>query len=868
MLRHKNIDRICCIVLALTLLLTCCFMGAAAAGVVKGDNTIGYENRLFDQSRVHTIDIVMDDWEAFLETCTSEVYSSCTVIIDGESYGNAAIRGKGNTSLSSVAQYGNNRYSFKIEFDQYQSGRTYHGLDKLSLNNVIQDKTYLKDYVAYTLMNKMGVAAPLCSFAQIRVNGEDWGFYLAVEGVEDGFLQRNYGSDHGELYKPDSMSFGGGRGNGKGFDMENFAEMFNSKTSDGADEEQGDADNTADPENADAVASATMQMPGGFDPAGMGDMPGGFDPSGMGDMFGGFDPSNMTMPENFDFSGMEMPDGMPVPDGTEQADSASSDKPSFGGMGGFGMGSSDVKLQYIDDDPESYTNIFNNAKTDATDADKDRLIASLKTLSEGENIESVVDVEAVIRYFVVHNYLCNDDSYTGQMIHNYYLYEEDGVMAMIPWDYNLAFGGFSMGGFGGSGATSTVNTPIDSLVSGGDIASRPMAAWIFEDETYTAMYHEIYAQFIAEIFDSGWFETEISRVIEMIAPYVQADENGFFSYVEFQSGASALKEFCALRAQSIAGQLAGTIPSTTEAQRSETAGLIDASHIDLSDMGEFGMGGGMGRGGFSRQNRNAGQMPADAETSGAQNAMPEADADDGQEQTTERSVTNSMQGQMSSGFDPGAMQGQMPGGFDPSAMQGQTPAGFDPGAMQGQTSGGFDPSAMQGQMSSGFDPSAMQGQMPGGFDPGAMQGQTPSGFDPSAMQNQTPEMTGASQNSAAEKPEGSESAAADELRAVQTGETDMSGAEAEQDAEKPVQIDAEAPTDAAAAEPTGEVEKFAADDSQRDRTNRQMAGFPGDFSGMSGNSQVSAENQWAMLIGSAILLIAAIVFAKFFKSNL
>ena len=104
MLRHKNIDRICCIVLAVTLLLTCCFMGAAAAGVVKGDNTVGYENRLFDQSRVHTIDIVMEDWEAFLETCASEVYSSCTVIIDGESYGNVAIRGKGNTSLSSVAQ--------------------------------------------------------------------------------------------------------------------------------------------------------------------------------------------------------------------------------------------------------------------------------------------------------------------------------------------------------------------------------------------------------------------------------------------------------------------------------------------------------------------------------------------------------------------------------------------------------------------------------------------------------------------------------------------------------------------------------------------------------------------------------------------
>lgn len=51
------------------------------------------------------------------------------------------------------------------------------------------------------------------------LNGEDWGLYLAVESIEEAFLERNYGSDYGELYKPDSMSMGGGRGNGNKFDM-------------------------------------------------------------------------------------------------------------------------------------------------------------------------------------------------------------------------------------------------------------------------------------------------------------------------------------------------------------------------------------------------------------------------------------------------------------------------------------------------------------------------------------------------------------------------------------------------------------------------------------------------------------------------
>ena len=60
------------------------------------------------------------------------------------------------------------------------------------------------------MMGYFGVDAPLCSYVYITVNGEDWGLYLAVEGVEESFLERNYGSGYGELYKPDSMSMGGG----------------------------------------------------------------------------------------------------------------------------------------------------------------------------------------------------------------------------------------------------------------------------------------------------------------------------------------------------------------------------------------------------------------------------------------------------------------------------------------------------------------------------------------------------------------------------------------------------------------------------------------------------------------------------------
>ncbi len=546
---HKNIDRICIIAIVLCVLITAVFMNGSALGIGRTAHAMGYEERLFDTDKVHTIDIVMDDWDEFLTTAQSEEYSDCTVIIDGEAYKNVGIRGKGNTSLSTVSSMDSDRYSFKVEFDQYDKNKSYHGLDKLSLNNVIQDNTYMKDYLTYQMMNEFGASAPLCSFAYITVNGEDWGLYLAVEGVEDSFLQRNFGNDYGNLYKPDSMNFGGGRGNGKDFDMNDFA------------------DNSDSDENSDSAEKGKTNR---------GNRQGGFGQFAPPDMQGGMPqmPEGMEIPEDFDFSAMENGEfKMPEMPG--------------GGFGG-GMGSDDVKLHYTDDNYDSYTNIFNSAKTDITDSDKDRLIASLKNLSEYENLEEVIDIEKVIRYFVVHNFVCNGDSYTGSMIHNYYLYEENGKLSMLPWDYNLAYGTFQ-----GGNATGQVNSPIDTPVSG-DMSERPMVGWIFSSDEYTEMYHEYFAEFLAEV--------DITAIIDnaygLISEYVEKDPTKFCTYEEFEKGVEVLRTFCQLRSESVKGQLDGTIPSTTEGQNVDDSTLIDASPITLSDMGTMNMGGKGGFGGF------------------------------------------------------------------------------------------------------------------------------------------------------------------------------------------------------------------------------------------------------------------------------
>ena len=54
----------------------------------------------------------------------------------------------------------------------------------------------------------------------------------------------------------------------------------------------------------------------------------------------------------------------------------------------------------------------------------------------------------------------------------------------------------------------------------------------------------------------------------------------------------AVEESFMLRADRLKGQLEGTTPSTAQGQKVNSSLLVDASYINLSDLGQFNMGGG------------------------------------------------------------------------------------------------------------------------------------------------------------------------------------------------------------------------------------------------------------------------------------
>lgn len=567
MLAHKHITKIVAAVMAAAVCLCLCavaFSGQLTAWA--GDKGIAqeYETALFDTSSILSVNIQMDeaDWNDMLENATAETYYQCNVEVNGTMFYQVGIRPKGNTSLSAIANDDTtDRYSFKLEFDHYVDGQTCFGLDKLILNNNYADATNLKEALIYDMYQYLGADASLYNYAKISLNGEYWGVYLALEGVEDSFQLRNYGTESGELYKPESMDMGGGK-------AQDRPDGMPEGTEDGKDFGNGgppDAPNqTNTPNQTDAAENAEP----GQRPEGDAEQPGGMDRNSGG-----------------------------------------------------------ADLNYTDDDLDSYETIWDGEVTKTNQADHERVVKALKNIAEGNDLETYMDIDNLLRYMAVHVFSVNEDSLSGTMAHNYYLYESDGTLNLIPWDYNLALGG--MGGMGGgmpggsgeteesSGATSVVNSPIDDAFSGTDFFDT-----LLENETYHSQYDAYLQQLVSEYINGGGFDAFYERVRSQIDELVETDPTAFYSYDEYETAAETLYQVVKLRGQSIQGQLDGTIPSTEEAQRDSDA-LIDASDLDVSVMGTMNMGGGNGADGPGGPGESDGAEPPQFGGNGQAPAKPQ-----------------------------------------------------------------------------------------------------------------------------------------------------------------------------------------------------------------------------------------------------
>lgn len=435
------------------------------------------DEEVFPKDRVVDVKITIDeaDFQDMLDNASAEEFKTASVDYNGHHFDNIGIRTKGNLSLRSVVQMSDSdRYSFKLSFDEYVN-QTLEGIQKINLNNNFSDATYMREFLTYELSEQMGLPTPKHSYVNVYINGELWGFYLAVEQIGDAYLERNFGNAYGALYK--------------------------------------------------------------------------------GEMTG---------------SGSD--------------------------------------LTWLGDDLSAYTGLVQKSKS----SNGDILIKMLDELNNGSDYEKYINVPDALGYIALNTLTNNMDSYIGANKQNYYLYENNGIFSILPWDYNMAFGG--MGGFGrganggagaedagsagdapdaatdatgaaggqpqagagaeapggaaapdgaapGGGSGRSSNLLIDEPTQGA-VADRPLVAKLLAVEEYKEQYHDILQSAIDNFLENEKFSARVTKLAEMISPYIKADPTAFYTYEEYEQAVPQLISTNASQIENIQQQLDGTIASS------------------------------------------------------------------------------------------------------------------------------------------------------------------------------------------------------------------------------------------------------------------------------------------------------------------
>lgn len=241
-------------------------------------------------------------------------------------------------------------------------------------------------------------------------------------------------------------------------------------------------------------------------------------------------------------------------------------------------------LNYSSDNLSDYQIIFDGAKTKVSEADKKRVVEAIKNINQKNNLESYMDIDNILKYMAVQNFSVNYDSLLGDGGHNYYLYESNGKLSLIPWDYNLSFGAYEPDIMlatnpNGFSASEIINKSIDD-----SWLPTTFFNGILENEEYLKRYHEYYQKLIDEYVLGSGFENFYKRTRKLTDSYVETDPNALYDYKTYDSAAKMLHQVVLLRGQSVKGQLNGSIPSTLKEQNEHKDKLVGCTGIDLELM--------------------------------------------------------------------------------------------------------------------------------------------------------------------------------------------------------------------------------------------------------------------------------------------
>ena len=145
-----------------------------------------------------TFKITVDDANLKLLKAEPKKYVRATVAVGDKTYKDVAIHLKG--AAGSFRNW-DDKPALTLNFDKFVKDQTYSGLDKLHLNNSVQDGGYLNEIACSELAKAMGLPTARATHALVELNGRKVGLYVLKEGYNGHFVERSFpGATGGNLY--------------------------------------------------------------------------------------------------------------------------------------------------------------------------------------------------------------------------------------------------------------------------------------------------------------------------------------------------------------------------------------------------------------------------------------------------------------------------------------------------------------------------------------------------------------------------------------------------------------------------------------------------------------------------------------------
>ena len=214
---------------------------------------------VFPQDKVQRLDITIssDDWDEMqsdlanmpitrpgetIDGTFEPIWISCDLFYNDKQWYEVGIRVKGNSSLQSTYSSGIKKFSFKLDFDQFENvypainNQRFYGFKQLNLNNSFDDKSLMRDKVAGDLFRDFGLPMAKSAYYEVYINyqgkSQYFGLYTLVEEVDNTVIKTQFVDGDGNLYKPEGSAAGFALGK---YNTSDFYKKTNESTSDWSD---------------------------------------------------------------------------------------------------------------------------------------------------------------------------------------------------------------------------------------------------------------------------------------------------------------------------------------------------------------------------------------------------------------------------------------------------------------------------------------------------------------------------------------------------------------------------------------------------------------------------------------------------------